>query len=277
MIETLGGLFPPDDGPVVLDGAMGSELRARGWPSERLTHLASVDEPDLVEAIHAEHIAAGARLIATNTFSCTIASGPEYDAAVLDASIDASVAAARRAAAVHEAQGGHAIVVAGSLSAWNAAEHATLFARAVERLAAAGVDVLLFETAGTLADVRAALDVAEAHGRDLPVVVCCTTTDGSAHEHRRLAEISDDVDRRGGAVFGLNCCCGPHDLLRLITDLPRVPAWVSPNTGPPGARESDDTMAAFARAAVEAGARFVGGCCGTTPRTLQTMAAAIAR
>lgn len=278
MIETLGGLFPPDDGPVVLDGALGSELRARGWPDDLLTHVASLERPDVVEAIHTEHIAAGAQVVLTNTFSCTIPKGPERDRAEIAEAITSSVAAARRAVAVHAATAvGRPVTIGASLSGWNLAAARDDATAAVRRLADEGVAFVVFETIGALDDALAALDVADDAAPELPVVVSCTTTDGSSHEHRRIRDIAEAVEAHERAAFGLNCCCGPHDLLRLASDLPRVPAWLAPNAGPPQARESDDVMAAFARAAVAAGARFVGGCCGTTPRTLETMAAAIER
>ncbi len=280
MIETLGGLFPPDDGPVVLDGAMGSELRARGWSVDELTIHANVARPELVETIHAEHLAAGAQVILTNTFAATLGHAGEPrsvlgEQAVGDALVR-GVEIARRAAETHGERTTRATRIAGSLTAWDAAQSVEWLTRMITLLVNQRVDVLVLETVNTFADVDAALRAVDAAGVGLPVVISCTTTDGSPDDHRRLHDIARLVASQAELTLGLNCGGGPSDLLRLATALPTMPAWLKPNTGR-GHAEEGDTLAAFARAAIESGARFVGGCCGTTPRILQTMAAAMMR
>ncbi len=251
--------------PVLLDGAMATELFRLGWPAHMATVMANLEAPDLVRRVHDEHRAAGAQILLTNTFGVLLG--------VDDQRLEAARTAVRLA---REAAGGKARV-AGALAAFDLAFHGPQLDRVVAALVDEGVDLLVFEACNTQRDAEVAIEVAEAQGAGLPAVVCATTTDGGHEDHRRVKEIIALIRARGGAQVevGLNCCRGPAEALRVAMSTDVVPRWIKPSTGAPGDPVDDHVMAAFARAARLRGARFIGGCCGTTAETLTTMAGAL--
>jgi len=260
----LDALFPGNE-PVLLDGAMGSALRDRGWPRDRPTVLANLQEPEQVRAVHAAHRAAGARVLGTNSFGALMAPASEC----LDA-VRASVRLARETA-------GERVRVAGCVAAFGLGVGDPQLRRVVETLLDEGVDVLVFETCNGARDAEAALALHAELAPRLPCVVCASTTDGSRADRARVHAVVELVQRRGDerVEAGLNCCRGPHDALRLASELSPRLRWLKPSTGVGAERVGDDVMAAFVRAARGEGARFLGGCCGTSADALAAMGAAL--
>ncbi len=133
----------------------------------------------------------------------------------------------------------------------------------VRLLADEGVDLLVFETCNSVRDAALALELRATVAPLLPLVVCASTTDGSAEDRGRVEELltllraSDDVEP------GLNCCPGPHELFKVALAQPELPRWMKPSCGAPSDPVDDNVMAAFARAARLRGARWLGGCCGS--------------
>jgi methionine synthase I (cobalamin-dependent) len=257
-------------GPVLLDGAMGTALRAAGWPVSEPTVLANLRAPGMVAAIHAEYRAVGARVLHTNTFGALPGSfaseGERLDA------VRAGVRIARKAA------GGKA-AVAGSLCAYDLAFHGPRLDEVVRLLVDEGVELLVYETCHRPADARVALELHARLAPGLPLVLCASTTDGGRQDRRHVEEIDALLraarDAGNAVEFGLNCCRGPHEAFKLALALPSFPRWLKPNTGLPEERVDDNVMAAFVRAARQRGARFLGGCCGTDAETLTLLAAAL--
>jgi methionine synthase I (cobalamin-dependent) len=257
----------PGTGPVLLDGAMGTALREAGWPVSEATVLANLRAPGMVASVHAAYREVGARVLHTNTFGVLpgtcVSEGERLDA------VRAGARIARKAA-------GRGAAVAGSLGAYDLAFHGPRLEEVVRVLVDEGVDLLVFETCNRPADARVALELHASLARRLPLVVSASSTDGSRAERHRIEEIEALVRAAGDAAeFGLNCCRGPHDAFKVALGLGTVPRWLKPSTGLPDDRVDDNVMAAFARAARQRGARFVGGCCGTGAETLQLMAAAL--
>ena len=257
----------PGAGPVLLDGAMGTALRARGWPVSEPTMLANLDAPELVTAVHRGYREAGAAILHTNTFGALIGTAFS-DERRLEA-VRAGLRLAR------EAAGGEALV-AGSLGAYDLVFQGPRLTEVVRALVEEGVDLLVFETCNQAHDAQIALDVHAEIAPRLPAVICASSTDGSHADVKRVAEVAALVAASDRQIeVGLNCCRGPHDAYKLALGLPSFPRWIKPSTGPPDDRVDDNVMAAFARAALQRGARFVGGCCGTDADTLRLMASAL--
>jgi len=274
--------------PLVLDGATGTELERRGVPS-RLpvwsTH-ALLEAPHLVEAIHREYLAAGAEALTANTFRTqrrTLArAGLGERAPQLTA---LAVELARRAAA----GAGRRIRVLGSAPpledcyrpeltpgpAALAREHA----EHAEALAAAGVDAVLAETHPTVREVCAAAGAA--HGAGLPVVAS-VQCDARARlpSGEPLEAALDALAALELVAVGVNCLPPPavSACLPALANAGR-PFGVYANLGAPGQtpdapRVHQRTPAELAREAatwLDAGARFVGGCCGTTPEHVRAL------
>lgn len=265
MSASLDELLP--GASVLLDGAMGTALREHGWPVSEATVLANLDAPSLVTAVHQAYRAVGAAVLHTNTFGALLGTAGS-ESRRLDA-VRAGVRLARQAAA-----GG--AKVAGSLGACDLAFHGPRLIEVVRALVDEGVELLVFETCNQVRDAQVALAVRAEVAPRLPAVICASSTDGSHADAQRVADVLALVAAAQADVEpGLNCCRGPHETYKLALDLPEFPRWLKPSTGLPADPVDDNVMAAFARAAVQRGARFVGGCCGTDADTLQLMASAL--
>jgi S-methylmethionine-dependent homocysteine/selenocysteine methylase len=277
--------------PLILDGAMGTELQRRNVDvSLPLWSARSVaDNPDTVLAIHRAYLDAGADIITTNTFRTTART---YRRAGLT---DQSEEYTRRAVALAiEARSefvDRPILIAGSLAPLEdcyrpelvPSEHHLLdeHANHAYRLAAAGVDFILLETMGTVREARAACQAAVLTGKEV-VVSFLFRPDGRLYGGDSLDDALLALMPLKPAAFSLNCVSPRHingPLLRLLT-LTDLPVAVYANVGIPGDEQSGsfhtdvspEEYAEFACTWVECGAAIVGGCCGTTPEHIGRLA-----
>ena len=268
------------DGRVhVVDGAMGTMLYGRGVFLNVCYDELNLRQPDLVEEIHREYVRAGAELLETNTFGANPVKLATHGLAADTERINSAAAGlAREAAGARAAVAGAIgplgvrIEPFGELSV-DEARHAYL--RQVRGLLAGGVDGFVLETFSDVNELGAALQAVR-ELCDLPVIAQMTVgTDGKTHYGTDPEVFGPALEAMGADVVGVNCSVGPHGVLEVIEKLSRVvavPLSAQPNAGLPrevGDRKiymaSPEYMASYARRIVEAGARFVGGCCGTTP------------
>ncbi len=283
-----------ETGPAIIaDGAMGTQLYERGVRYDECFDAQTIERPDIVEEIHREYIAAGAELIETNTFGANRAKLAAWGWESRVAEINR--AAARLGRAAREVCG-ESVFVAGSvgptgrtLEPFGNAETAEIFAIFHEQISAlleGGVDLLVLETFGDLAEIAVAIGAARAL-TDLPIIAQMTfdeellTPRGHSPEQVVAALGKLDVD-----AIGANCSVGPSALLTLSermlgAGVRRVA--IMPNAGWPtrmGDRviylSSPEYMAESARRMVELGVSIVGGCCGTTPAHTRAMRLALA-
>jgi homocysteine S-methyltransferase len=268
------------DGRVhVVDGAMGTMLYTRGVFLNVCYDDLNLRQPDLVREIHREYARAGAEVLETNTFGANPIKLASHGLAADTEHINATAAALAL-----EAAGGRAAVLGavgplgvriepfGELGVEEARE---AFARQVRGLLDGGVSGFILETFSDVNELGAALRAVREQS-DLPVVAQMTVgTDGRTHYGTEPSVFGPELQAMGADVIGVNCSVGPHGVLEAIEALARVvtvPLSAQPNAGLPrevGDRKiymaSPEYMASYARRIVEAGARFVGGCCGTTP------------
>ena len=274
------------DGRVhVADGAMGTMLYARGVFLNVCYDELNLRQPDLVREIHADYVRAGADLLETNTFGANPLKLASHGLAGDTERINAeaariATAAAGARAAVAGAIGplGVRVEPFGELSI---AEARDAFGRQVRGLLDGGVSGFVLETFSDVAELGAA--VAAVRGlSDLPIIAQMTVgTDGRTHYGTDPATFGPELEAMGVDVIGVNCSVGPHGVLEAVEALRRVttlPLSAQPNAGLPrevGDRKiymaSPEYMASYARRMVEAGARFVGGCCGTTPEHIRAI------
>ncbi len=282
MTRSLAALIA-DERVHVIDGAMGTMLYSHGVFVHVCYDELNLTRPELVRDVHAAYRKAGAEILETNTFGANPVKLSSYG---LDGDTERVNAAAARLA--REAAGTGACVVGaigplgiriepfGPTSRDEAEAH---YGRQVEGLLAGDVDGFVLETFSDVDELHAALRAVRARSA-LPVIAQMTivesgkTTYGTDVETiaRRLTAIDADV-------VGLNCAVGPAGMLEAIERMAAVtdrPLSVQPNAGLPrdvGDRKiylaSPEYMARYARRFIEAGARFVGGCCGTTPEHIR--------
>lgn len=285
-VPTLSELLA-DDRVHVFDGAMGTVLYGRGVFVNVCYDALAVEEPELVAGIHREYVEAGAEILETNTFGANPVKLSAFGLA--DETETLNRAAARIAV---EAAGGRARVVGAvgplgiRIEPWGPTsvdEARALFRRQMDALLEGGVDGLLLETFADPHEVEVALRAARAASGDRPVLVQITVgEDGRTAYGADAARELVRLEAAGADAVGLNCSVGPAvllDVLEEAAELVTVPLLAQPNAGLPRTvrdrkiyMASPDYMARYARRFADAGVRFVGGCCGTTPEHVARIA-----
>ena len=264
---------------VLFDGATGTMFYQRGVYLNRCFDELSVSSPDLVRNVHAEYVRAGADVIETNTFGANRFRLTPHGFG--DRVVELCAASCRLA---REAAGEQALV-AGSIGPlgvkiepWGAVgldEARAAFREQAEALRDGGVDLFLLETFGNINEIHQAL-LAVRECSDLPVVAQMTVdAEGNSLYGATPELFGRRLDAWGADVIGINCSVGPRDALAVVERIAAVtdkPLSVQPNAGVPRDVEgrniylvSPEYLAEYTRRFVQAGARVVGGCCGTTP------------
>lgn len=259
---------------LLLDGAMGTQLQARGLAAGELPELLCLSHPEVVTDVHAAYVAAGADVVTTNTFGANAAK--LGDAASVEEVFSAAVACARAAAPRYVAADlgptGQLLAPMGPLPFDDAYE---LFARQVRAAAAAGADLFVIETMSDLAEAKAAL-LAVRENSDLPAIVTMTfEEDGRTFLGTTPEVASLTLSSLGAAAVGINCSLGPAEVAPLVARMApwaRCPLAVQANAGLPHV-EGDATVydigperyAADVAPMLDSGVTILGGCCGTTP------------
>ncbi len=276
------------DGRVhVFDGAMGTMLYAKGVFINVCYDELNLRAPELVRDVHAAYVRAGAEILETNTFGANPAKLAHYGLAAETAAIN------RRAAELAREAAGRRALVVGAMGPLGVrlepfgetsrAEAFELFRTQALGLLEGGVHGFVLETFSDLDEIQEALRAVRAVS-DLPVFAQMTIQeDGKTAYGTDPETLARALDGCGADVVGLNCSVGPQGVLEAIERMARAtarPLSAQPNAGLPrqvGDRRmymaSPEYMGEYAKRLVEAGARFVGGCCGTTPEHIKTVAA----
>ena len=277
--------------PALCDGAMGTLLYANGVFINRCYDELNLSQPDLIRGIHHSYLQAGAEIIETNTFGANAFRLARHS--IADKVRDINRAGARLA---REAAKSFDVWVAGSvgplgtriepLGKTSFEEARQAFREQIAALAEGGVDLLMLETFGYLEELHQAMLAAKDVGAKLPLVVQVTIDeDGNCLDGSDPETFTPRLEDWGADVIGCNCSVGPVAMLGAIERVRAVtslPLSAQPNAGIPRSVEgrniylcSPEYMASYARKFVAAGARVVGGCCGTTPDHIRVMKAAL--
>ena len=268
------------------DGAMGTLLLDRGLPVDHCLEDLCVSAPDRVRAIHEEYIAAGARVIETNTFGANAVRLERFG-------FEARVAEINQAAARIALQAAHGqdVYVAGSvgplgLSASEAAERgidrAECFRAQIHALIEAGVQLIFFETFMSFEEMEIALRAAPRGDCTFVSLFACEP-EGRLQSGMPLIDAFAHCRELGAALGGANCMNGPHAMVHLLQRLPGdQPIAAYANAGYPRYTEGHyvyptdpDYFAKAAREMAAEGAGLIGGCCGTTPAHIAAVARAV--
>lgn len=281
-------------GVLLADGATGTNYFQMGLESGEPPEFWNTDHPDRVQALHRRFVEAGADIILTNTFGCNRhrlklhkAQGRVHELAKRAAELAREVADAA----------GRPVIVAGSvgptgelfepLGALTEAEAIDTFHEQIEGLKAGGADVAWIETMSAIEEVRAAANGAIKAG--MPYTTTCSfDTAGRTMMGLMPGDLAGVFDGLSvpPVAMGANCGVGASDILvslLAMTEHDHVHAYISKgNCGIPQFRGVDihysgtpELMARYAQLAVHAGARIIGGCCGTSPEHLAAMRAAL--
>ena len=271
--------------PLLYDGSKGVMLQRLGLAGGEASELWNVTHPRQVQEVHAEYAAAGADILQTNTFPGNRITLRRHGLVDRFEELNAAGVRLARAAAGPEqwvaasvGPTGELLEPAGELSF---DEAYSLYAEQAAVLAGAGADLIHLETFGDLAELRAAiLAVKERTG--LPVIATATFEGGGRTFSGNSPEACAVVCEALGVAFvGANCSTGAEGMVPVVAAMARVtagPLVAKPNAGLPEVvggqvvyRETAEHFAAFTGDFVAAGARLIGGCCGTTPVFIREM------
>ena len=295
-------LFQPGAATVLCDGAMGSMLYGRGVFINRCYDELNVSQPELVRAVHGEYLQAGAAVIETNTFGANRVRLARYglEGRVRELNL-AGVRLARECVTQMREKHASEAFVAGAMGPLGLRigagsgmvreeEAAAAFAEQAGALLEGGpgrgADLIIIETLHTMLEARLALAAVREADAEVPAIVMVTVDEaGKCLDGTGVEEAARLMTEWGAQAVGCNCSEGPDAVLAVIERMrgaTSLPLAAMPNAGTPRAIDgrslyltSPEYLASFAKKFVAAGATFVGGCCGTTPKHIRSMRGAL--
>ena len=279
-------------GPVVTDGAWGTQLQARGLPIGEFPDAWNLTQPARVEEVARAYVEAGSRVILTNTFGANRLRLLDHEPALADrvSEINRAGAEISRRAAGDRAKVFASIGPTGKLLLAGDVtpdEMSAAFAGQAQALAAGGADALVIETMSD--PEEASLAVAAAKATGLPVVACLVYDSGKDNDRTMMGttpeQAAEALAAAGADAIGANCGQGIEGFIpicRRLRAATGLPLWMKANAGLPELvdaravyRTTPEEFAAHAVPLREAGASFIGGCCGTTPDFIRAVVRAL--
>jgi len=276
-------------GPVILDGATGTELQKSGMPSGVCPEAWCLDNPQVISAVHASYVKAGAQVVYSCTFGANRYKLKQYGLEGDVRRINRDLARLAKAACGKQA------LVAGDIGPTGLfvepfgplpfEEAVEAFKEQVAGLIEGGCDLIVIETMIDIQETRAAL-LAVKETADIFTLVSMTyEEDGHTLGGTPPAAALITLQSLGADAVGCNCSAGPEKMVEFVaamTPYATVPLLAKPNAGMPKLVGLDtvfdmqaDTFAAHGRKLIDAGANLLGGCCGTTPAHIRSLARAV--
>ena len=268
-----------------LDGATGTNLMKAGMPRGVCVEKWVLDNPDVIIGLQKEYVQSGSDIIYSPTFGANPVSLAKYGLEDKTEEMNESLVKLSRIATDGKAKVAGDISSTGLLMApMGDASYEQIknaYMRQAKALHNAGVDLFILETFSSLGECLAAFDgVRAVSDKDIAVSVTVEnsgkTLCGDTPESCLIA-----LSARGACAFGVNCSSGVESMAKIIGRLNKissVPLISKPNAGLPvivnGENVFPDSAESFAdkyTVLAEAGASFVGGCCGTTPAHIKAL------
>jgi 5-methyltetrahydrofolate--homocysteine methyltransferase len=273
-------------GPVVTDGAWGTELQARGLGSGDFPDAWNLTHPERVEEVARAYVTAGSQIILTNTFGANrLRLGGHAMAERVTEMNRAGVEISRRAAGAR-ARVFASVGPSGKLlmtSETTEDELRAAFEEQASALAQAGADAIVVETMADLAEARLAVGAVRATG--LPVVACMVFDSGKDKDRPMMGatpeQVAEALTAAGADVIGANCGQGIAGFAAIGKRLRAAtgrPIWLKPNAGLPQFVDgraiyatTPEQFVAHVPELIQAGVSFIGGCCGSSPAFIQAI------
>jgi len=277
---------------LVSDGAMGTMLQSLGLQAGQSPETWNLTHPEEVQQVHRAYLEAGAQLLTTNTFGgnrlrlmAHNVNGHELLKEINRRAVELAREVAGDSAAVIASVGptGELMEPLGDLNEEQAYE---VFSEQMAALQEGGADTVILETFMALEEIVVALRAAKSLG--LKVIASMSF----AANQRTMMGVTPEqaaitLAQEGAQVVGANCSTGAQEMVPVIQRMRgavSIPLIAQPNAGMPvlqGGRavytQKPEEMAAFAPQFVEAGARIIGSCCGSTPEFTRAIVAALKR
>ena len=273
----------------IFDGAMGTMLQAGGLKAGACPEMMNIDSPEIVKNVHKAYIEAGSTIITTNTFGASAIKLEHYGLASRMRELNAAAVKIAKEIAVGRAKvagdigpTGRFVAPLGDLDFEDAYIN---FYDQAKALAEAGADFIIIETCIDLQEMRAAL-LAAKDACNLPVICQFSySEDGRTVTGTDPQSAAVLLEAMGAAVIGVNCSLGPEQLVPIVKKLAQscsLPVSVQPNAGMPYLEDGETkfpmdavSFAKWTPKLIEAGATYLGGCCGTTPEHIRELAKAV--
>lgn len=266
--------------PVLLDGSWGTELQKMGLNPGNCPDEWNLTNPDKVFKVAEDYVMAGSRIILTNTFRSNKIALSNFNLENSFTELNKKGVEISKEAAAGRAKVFASIGPSGKLLATgeiNVNELEDIFIQQAEIIAEAGADGIVIETMSDLNEAIIALK--SVRKTNLTVAVCMVFDSGKEKDKTMMGDSIENVVKslvdEGADIIGANCGQGIESFIKTCSSMKKlspVPVWIKPNAGIPKYVNgkiiydtSPEDFASFIPSLLEAGADFVGGCCGTTP------------
>lgn len=278
-----------ENGPIILDGAMGTGLMKAGMPVDACTEEWALAHPEAVIAIQKDYVSAGAQIVYAPTFGANRIKLKEYGLEERIEEFNKELVAVSKQAVEGKA------LVAGDMTMTGQIPYPVgdvpfetfveVYKEQAQYLVEAGVDLLVVETMMSMQECRAAV-LAIREVCDLPIMATLTYNDDGRTLYGTPPEVAINVLQSLGVdAVGVNCSTGPEGMVPIVEKMAEyatVPLIAKPNAGLPELdgmetvyRMTPEEFARTGKKLIEAGASLVGGCCGTTPAHVKALAEAV--
>lgn len=277
------------NGPVILDGATGTNLQNAGMPVGACPEQWILENPDVMVKLQEDYVAAGTNILYAPTFTANRIKLEEYGLQDrLEEMNRELIAISKRAAkgralvAADMTMTGQQLYPIGDLMFEDLVD---VYKEQTRVMVEAGADLFVVETMMSLQECRAAV-LAIKEVCDLPVMVSLTyNPDGRTLYGTEPATATVVLQGLGADAIGINCSTGPEDMIepvRQMAQFATIPILAKPNAGLPELengktvyRTDAAEFASWGKKLVEAGAAIIGGCCGTTPEHIRALSEAV--
>lgn len=276
--------------PVLIDGAWGTELQKQGLKAGESPEALNLERPEVVEAVAKAYVDAGSKIIITNTFGGTIFMLERHGLADKVEEVNRIGAEISKRAAGERARVFASLGPSGKMLMMGDVTEEELYAAFEQQacaLAAGGADGLVVETMADLEEATVALRAAKSTG--LPVCVSMIYDSGAELDRTMMGTTVEDATKAltdaGADIIGSNCGQGIEGFVKLAARMKAAtdrPIWIKGNAGLPEMidgktvyKTQPEDFARFARPLLDAGADFIGGCCGTSPAFIRALKAAL--
>jgi 5-methyltetrahydrofolate--homocysteine methyltransferase len=278
---------------LILDGATGSNLMDRGMPLGVCPEKWILENPKAILSLQSDFIAAGTNILYAPTFTCNRIKLAEYHLEQEVVRMNRELVQLSKQVIAKNNYRGY---VAGDMTMTGKQlypigdlgfdELVSVYMEQAKALAEAGADLIVVETIMSLQEARAALIAIREVAPELPVIVSMTYNEDGKTLYGTPPEVAVTVLQGLGAdAVGLNCSTGPEHMIELVQRMKKyasVPVFAKPNAGMPELIDgksvytmTPEVFGDYGRQLVEAGASFVGGCCGSNPKHIAALKKAV--
>ncbi len=278
-----------EQGPLLLDGATGTNLQEAGMPVGVCPEEWILEHPDVMKKLQADYVKVGTKIVYAPTFTGNRIKLAEYGLENRLEEMNRQLVALSKEAVAGAAYVAGDMTMTGQqlfpLGELRFEELVEIYKEQAGILADAGVDLFVVETMMSLQECRAAV-LAIKEVCDLPIMVSLTYNEDGRTLYGTSPEIATVVLQSLGAdVIGINCSTGPEEMIapvQRMAEYATIPILAKPNAGLPELengktvyKTTPEEFASVGKKLVEAGAAIVGGCCGTTPAHIKALSDAV--